>query len=179
MNVRAATPDDAAAIAQVHVDTWRVAYQGLLPEAEIQSISVEQRRGFWTGALSKPNVARVDVAEDGKRVIAFCSYGPTRDNDDDGAAEIHAIYVHPDKWRRGAGRLLCERAMREAINREHGAMTLWVVKGNDRACRFYERLGFAPDGAARSNTRFLRTPFDELRYRKALSAHEQRHREIG
>jgi len=72
-----------------------------------------------------------------------------------------------------------ERAMREAINREHGAMTLWVVKGNDRACRFYERLGFAPDGAARSNTRFLRTPFDELRYRKALSAHEQRHREIG
>jgi GNAT superfamily N-acetyltransferase len=168
VNVRPATANDAAAIAQVHVDTWRVAYQGLLPEAEIRSISVEQRRGFWTGALSKPNAAKVDVAEDGTRVIAFCSYGPTRDEDDDGAAEIHAIYVHPDQWRRGAGRLLCERAARAAIDREHNTLTVWVVQGNEPACRFYERLGFAPDGAERSNTRFLRTPFDELRYRKVL-----------
>jgi GNAT superfamily N-acetyltransferase len=166
VNVRPATADDAGAIAQVHVDTWRVAYRGLLPETE--SISLEQRRSFWSSALSKPSLAKVDVAVDDSGIIAFCSYGPTRDPDDDGAAELHAVYVHPDKWRRGAGRLLCERAMHEAIDREHNAMTLWVVKGNDRACRFYERLGFAPDGAERRNTRFLKTPFDELRYRRVL-----------
>jgi GNAT superfamily N-acetyltransferase len=170
VNVRPATAHDAAAIAQLHVDTWRVAYRGLLPEAEVQSVSVEQRRSFWSSALSKPSLAKVDVAVDDSGIIAFCSYGPTRDQDDDGAAELHAVYVHPDKWRRGAGRLLCERAVHEAIDRDHSAMTLWVVKGNDRACRFYERLGFAPDGARRTNDRFLATPFEELRYRKAITA---------
>lgn len=168
MTVRAATADDAEAIAQVHVATWRVAYRDLLPEDEIRAISVEQRRGFWKSALSRPNAGKIDVAEDDSGIIAFCSYGPTRDKDADGAAEIYAIYVHPDKWGRGAGRLLCERALRAAVERGHNALTLWVVKGNERACRFYERVGFGLDGAARSNTRFLKTPFDEIRYRKAI-----------
>ncbi len=48
-------------------------------------------------------------------------------------------------------------------------MTLWVMTDNDRARRFYERLGFAADGAERSNTRLIGTPFAELRYRKAIA----------
>jgi ribosomal protein S18 acetylase RimI-like enzyme len=168
ITVRAATAEDAAAIARVHVETWHVAYRGLLPEDEIRSVSVEQRQGFWKGELAKSGPGKVDVAEDGAGIIGFCSYGPTRDKDASGAAEIYAVYVHPDNWRRGAGRLLCERARRAAGERGHDALTLWVVKGNERACRFYERIGFAPDGAARSNTRFLKTPFEEVRYRKAI-----------
>ena len=167
--VRAATADDAAAIAQIHVEAWRIAYRGLFPEAEIESIRVEQRRQFWQGTLSRAGVSKVDVAEDPAGIIAFCSYGPSRDPDTAGSAEIYAIYAHPEKWRHGAGRRLCERAMREAIHRAHGVMTLWVVKGNDAACRFYERLGFAADGARRRNTRLLATPFDEVRYRKAIA----------
>jgi GNAT superfamily N-acetyltransferase len=169
MNVRVATAKDAAPIAQIHVDTWRVAYRGLLPEDEIRKLSVEQRRAFWESELAKPGPRKVDVAEDGAGVIGFCSYGPTRDHDAGAAAEIYAVYVHPDQWRRGAGRLLCERALQAAAERGHESMTLWVVKGNERACRFYERIAFAPDGGARSNTRFLATPFDEIRYRKAIA----------
>jgi ribosomal protein S18 acetylase RimI-like enzyme len=167
--VRAARAADAAAIAQVHVDTWRVAYRSLLPDDELRALSVGQRRGFWEGARSNPGASKVDVAEDGSGVIAFCSYGPTRDAHADGAAEIYALYVHPDKWRRGAGRLLCERAALGAAERGHDAITLWVMKGNDRACRFYERVGFAPDGSERRNARFLATPFDEVRYRRWLA----------
>jgi GNAT superfamily N-acetyltransferase len=167
--VRAATAEDAAAIAQVHVDAWRVAYHGLLLADEIQAITVERRRGFWNGVLSKPSAAKLDVAEDDTGIIGFCFYGPTRDQNDEGAAEIYAIYVHPDRWRRGAGRLLCERAVRAAAERGHPELTLWVVKGNERACRFYERLALGPDGAERRNSHFLKTPFDEIRYRKAIA----------
>jgi len=169
MNVRAATAEDVPAIAQVHVDSWRVAYRGLLPDDEIESIGLERRRTFWNGTLSRLNAGKVDVAEDHTGVIAFCFYGPTRDADTGAVAEIYAIYAHPEKWRCGAGRLLCERAVREAAERAHNAITLWVVKGNARACSLYERVGFAPDGGARSNTRFLKTPFDEIRYRKAIA----------
>jgi ribosomal protein S18 acetylase RimI-like enzyme len=168
ITVRAATPDDAGAIARVHVEAWRVAYHGLLPGAEIRKITLEQRAAFWKSELARPGPRKVDVAEDAAAAIGFCSYGPTRDSNAAAAAEIYAVYVHPDNWRRGAGRRLCERAAVAAAERGHDAITLWVVKGNERACRFYERIGFAPDGGARSNIRFLATPFEEIRYRKAL-----------
>ena len=168
MKVRAAAVADAPAIAQIHVEAWRVAYRGLLPDDEILKVSVEERRGFWQGALARSGPGKVDLAEDGAAPVGFCSYGPTRDDDAGTVAEIYAVYVHPEHWRRGAGRLLCEHAARAAAERGHEAITLWVVKGNERACRFYERIGFAPDGGARSNTRFLAAPFDEIRYRKAL-----------
>jgi len=169
MKLRFATPGDAHAIAEIHVAAWRVAYRGLIADEVIQSSTVEQRRGFWKDVLSKPSGWKVDVAEDEDRIIGFCSYGPGRDHDPDGAAEIYALYVHPDKWRRNAGRTLCEQALREAAARGHEAMTVWVVKGNDAACRFYERLGFARDGAERTNSQLLATPFDEIRYRKVIT----------
>jgi len=169
MKLRFAAPGDARAIAEIHVAAWRVAYRGLIADEVIEGTTVEQRRGFWKGVLSKHGGWKVDVAEDDDGIIGFCSYGPARDDDADGAAEIYAIYVHPDKWRRNAGRSLCEQALREAAARGHEAMTLWVVKGNDAACRFYEHLGFARDGAERSNSQLLAMPFDELRYRKVIT----------
>ena len=51
----------------------------------------------------------------------------------------------------------------------HSAMTLWVMSGNARARRFYQRLGFAPDGAARTNTQLIGSPFDEIRYRMVIA----------
>ena len=167
ITLRAATAEDAGAIARIHVETWRAAYRALLPEDEIASITVEQRERFWQGVFSRPGGWRVHVATDAAGVIGFCSCGPTRDADD-GQAEIYALYVRPEKWRHGAGRLLCEQAVSDAAERGHNAMTLWVLKGNAPARGFYERLGFAPDGAERTNTRFLKTPFDEIRYRKAF-----------
>jgi ribosomal protein S18 acetylase RimI-like enzyme len=169
VTIRSAKPGDARGIAEIHVAAWRVAYLGLIPDEVIQAVSVEQRRGFWKGVLSKPAGWRVDVAEDEDGILAFCSYGPTRDDDVDGAAEIYAIYVHPGKSRRRAGRALCEHALHEASARGHRAMTLWVVKGNEPACRFYERLGFMRDGGERRNTKLLPTPFDEVRYRRVIA----------
>src|SRR5262245_18467765 len=39
IHVRWATPDDAAAIATVHVHAWQAAYAGILPEAFLRSLS--------------------------------------------------------------------------------------------------------------------------------------------
>jgi len=79
------------------------------------------------------------------------------------------VNVHPARWRQGAGRLLCAHALREAAAREHTVMTLWVMSGNARARRFYQRLGFTPDGGERTNTQLIGSPFDEIRYRKAIA----------
>jgi GNAT superfamily N-acetyltransferase len=163
VSVRDANRADAHAIAQIHVETWQATYRGLLPDAHIDRHTVESRGEFWSGLLSRATPSRVSVAEIGGAIVGFCSYGPTRDDDAD-AAEIYAIYVNPRAWRRGAGRALCSHALREAAGREHRAMTLWALDGNDHARRFYESMGFRPDGATRGADE--RT---EIRYRKVLA----------
>ncbi|MFN2645484.1 MAG: N-acetyltransferase family protein [Burkholderiales bacterium] len=169
MKIREATKADAHAIAEVHVAAWRSAYRGLLPDAVIAALTVEERRAFWKDMLAKTAASKVAVGESDGAIAAFCSYGPTRDADDPEAAEIYALYVHPAMWRQGCGRALCEHAWREAARREHTAITLWVMKGNDRALRFYEHIGFAADGAQRTDARLIDTRFDELRYRKPIA----------
>jgi ribosomal protein S18 acetylase RimI-like enzyme len=164
MTVRAATVDDAAAVAQIHVDAWRAAYRGQMPDAYLDALSVEERARMWCGALARPAPARLIVTEP---LTGFCFYGASRD---DGAfAEIYALHVRPDRWRQGAGRALCEHALADARERECPAITLWVLKANQPARRFYERLGYSPDGTERVNQRLTGFPLHEMRYRKAIA----------
>lgn len=161
LTVRAATPDDVTAIAQIHVDGWRAAYRGQIADATLDALSVEERARFWAGALARPAPSRLVVTEP---LTAFCFYGPSRDGED-GVGEIFAVYVRPDAWRQGAGRRLCEHAERDARGRECSAVTLWVLKGNTAARAFYERIGYAADAAERTNAY---VKLAEMRYRKVL-----------
>ncbi|MGH2840330.1 MAG: hypothetical protein ACRDKY_05850 [Solirubrobacteraceae bacterium] len=52
MTVRTATRDDAHPIARVHVRSWQVAYRGLLPDAILDGLSVEERRTIWHQLLA-------------------------------------------------------------------------------------------------------------------------------
>jgi hypothetical protein len=45
--IRPATAEDAAGIAAVHVRSWQVAYRGQLPDALLDSLSVDQRTRWW------------------------------------------------------------------------------------------------------------------------------------
>src|SRR6201986_2388512 len=43
MLLRPAEPDDAAAVARVHVCSWQIAYRGLLPEEYLDALAPEDR----------------------------------------------------------------------------------------------------------------------------------------
>ena len=48
--LRPARPGDAAAIARVHVDTWRSTYAGLLPDRYLVTMSMTRRAAHWGAA---------------------------------------------------------------------------------------------------------------------------------
>ena len=164
MNVRAATAADVPALAQIHVDAWRAAYRGLMPDEYLDSLKVEDRARMWSGALSRPAPVRIVVTEP---LTGFCFYGPSRDGEQ-GVAEIYALHVRPDCWRQGAGRLLCAQALADARERECSAVTLWVLKANDAARQFYARIGYAPDGTERMNAHLAKFALPEVRYRNSV-----------
>lgn len=138
MRVRRAEPGDAAAIAEVHVSSWRAGYRGLLPDRVLDGLSVGVRRRAWEEHLAGDAVTGL-VAEESGAVIGFCTLAP-------GRGEVTALYVDPGHWARGAGGALLGAAL--DLLREHGAgeAVVWLLAENERARRLYERFGFAADG---------------------------------
>ncbi len=166
--LREACVADAAALAEIHIAAWRAAYRGLMPDDYLAALSLGERTKMWTNTLSRRLPAKLVIAEIDGAIAGFCSFGPTRDEEAPEVAEIYALNIHPRFWRRSAGRALCEHAQREAAAREHTTLTLWVLSGNQRARRFYEGIGFAPDGAEKTDTRLIGSPLHDVRYRKRI-----------
>ena len=151
VSVRPAIAADARAIGEIHVETWRVAYRGHMPDAYLASLSVDQRATMWRERLeTKGHPSRcIWVAVMDGRVIGFAVTGDTRDTYAAGerVGELYAIYVAADRWGVGAGRRLIERAVTDMAQQGYDAATLWVLEVNERTRRFYVANGWRADGA--------------------------------
>jgi L-amino acid N-acyltransferase YncA len=167
VNIRPAAAGDAAGIAAVHVGSWREAYRGLLPDAVLDGLDVERSTAGWARLLEDlDGGSAVLVAEDGT-VTGFVHLVPTRDDDgNDHTGEITSIYVAPSAWDTGTGRALMAAAVDAARAAGFAALTLWVLRDNARARRFYEAAGWAADGT--KDDVVAGTPVTEVRYRRAV-----------
>src|SRR3954447_24730234 len=164
VDVRPAGSDDADAIAEVHVASWRGAYRGLLPASMLDALSVERRAKQWRGELAKADQTTW-VAVQAGRAGGFASVGGSRDADTGpGVGERYAIYVVPSHWGKSVGRALHEPVVTKLGSEYHEAV-LWVLDGNARARGFYERHGWLPDGALKQDQRG-ETVLNEVRYRR-------------
>jgi GNAT superfamily N-acetyltransferase len=171
--VRPAVPGDAAAVAAIHIAAWRRAYARVLPPGTLARIPPGDRERMWRGIIAAPGPRRrvLVAGPPGGAPRGFALWSPTRDPDRDPAAtaELCAIYVHPDAWGAGLGRVLMARGAALARGDGFADATLWVVRDNARARRFYARAGWAPDGATRVEE-VLGTPVAEVRYATGLRA---------
>lgn len=170
--VRPATEADAADVAHVHVTTWQQAYDGILPASLLDTLSVELRTQWWAEFLADvPARNTVVVAEVGGRVVGFAGVCPSRDEDVDAEStgEVTAIYLLRPWWDRGIGAQLLGAAEQALAEHAFTEATLWVLADNARARGFYERRGWMPDGAERTEDLHGRL-VPEVRYWRALPA---------
>jgi GNAT superfamily N-acetyltransferase len=158
--VRRARPEDAVAIAEVHVRTWQAAYGEVLDPERLAAVTVAERLPLWNRLLAAPEQS-IFVAEDDGRVVAFAMVGPSRDPDADG--ELYAIYALPLAWGSGTGSELMAAALAALRESRYRTAILWVLERNPRARRFYEREGWICDGTRKEET-FLGSEVAEVRY---------------
>jgi GNAT superfamily N-acetyltransferase len=162
--VRLATSADADAIAVVHVDSWRAAYRGIVPDSILDRLSVERRAAGWRETIDRAGDERVWVVERDGRLVGFAATSPARDDDvPAGTGELAAIYLDPGVWASGLGRQLFVAAVDDLRRRGFGPLVLWVLTANERARHFYEAAGWLPDGTSRMLD-FDGTPIEEIRY---------------
>jgi GNAT superfamily N-acetyltransferase len=141
IRIRRALPEDAEALGPLHMDVWDDAYTGLMPQEILDDrrTKIERRVERWREILSTAEQPTW-LAEDSDELAGFAGSGPGRDNDVDLDLELYALYVRAAYYGTGVGYALFEQAVGDR------ACYLWVLAGNDRAIRFYERQGFRLDG---------------------------------
>jgi ribosomal protein S18 acetylase RimI-like enzyme len=138
--VRPATLDDAAAIARVHVASWRTTYRGMLADDFLASLGEEPYTDRWRRVIGD-GLSRVFVAEEDEEITGFASCGRERAGEAGFAGELYAIYVLDSAQRHGHGRELV-RAVAGALREMRlEDMIVWVLRDNTPARHFYERLG--------------------------------------
>jgi ribosomal protein S18 acetylase RimI-like enzyme len=118
-----ATPDDAAAIADIHLTARRVA----MPYLARPHTDDETRVWFAGCVCDRP--ATWWVARQGGRVVGYMLI----DGED-----LDHLYVHPDSQGRGVGTAL----LRKALSLSPRRVVLATSQRNTRARAFYEKHGF-------------------------------------
>lgn len=181
--IRAGSTADAAQVAAVQRAGWLAAYEGIIAAEIINRVTAPDggarvRQSFRTRPWQRMLVA-VTHGGDPSGIVGYASYGPetdvlsapwphplSPDGDDGRVAELYALYVHPAWWSTGTGRALMERVLARSARAGYSFITLWVLRDNQRARRFYEKAGFTPDGATNVLAGLGSVP--EVRYRRAL-----------
>jgi ribosomal protein S18 acetylase RimI-like enzyme len=169
--IRPAEQGDESGIARIHVASWQDTYRGHMPPDFLASLDIDQRAEAWRQRIpaAKQSPGDILVAVSGADIAGFVHYGPSRDQDADPerTGEIDAIYLRPESIGQGLGRLLMGQAVSGLAELGYTNATLWVLDGNTRARRFYERAGWASDGTTMTDDSRGFT-IREVRYRRSL-----------
>lgn len=122
--LRRATPDDAAAVAEVFLRSFHATYDFPLAHTD------DEVRGWVRDRLVPQMETWVAVHDaEPQRVLGFATVEP---------GWLEQLYVDPEYLGEGIGRQLLDRAK----ERQPDGLQLWTFQVNERARRFYERNGF-------------------------------------
>ena len=139
--VRNASFADAAAIARVHMASWRTTYPGIVPQAYLDSLEEGEFAARWKGRLQNAGAGiAIFVVERAGQVIGFAAGGPLREPVLSYDGELHAIYLLAEAQRSGMGRALVREVARALASRGFRSIIAWVLAANP-ARGFYEHLG--------------------------------------
>lgn len=147
-SIRPVRPDDAEALAALHVATRREAYAHLLPPTFFDEEHLEGRRRMWRRITADPpqmSVVRIAETDTGEAIGLAMSGESTESDASRRARQLYMLYVTAEHHGSGVGQELLD-----AVLGDEPAM-LWVAKENPRAIAFYRRNGFAFDGAEQTD----------------------------
>ncbi|MEM9466428.1 MAG: GNAT family N-acetyltransferase [Actinomycetota bacterium] len=165
--VRTARVEDGEAMGRIHVESWRAAYVGVVPQTHLDALDAQERGANWRAAIEAnpdPDHGRRLVVEVDGEVVGLALVVADRDGEE-GVGEIPLIYVHPTAWGTGAGFALMVECEAEMQRRGFTAAVLWVLEANPRARAFYERQGWFADGG-RKIEEIGGVELAEIRYRR-------------
>ena len=136
--IREAQPDEAEALAEIQRDASLAALAHVFPP-ELYPFPFDAVRARWAEAVQDPQLTVLVAEVDGAlAALAGCR-----------ADWLDGLYVQPVEWGRVLGRELHDEVLSRLRKGGSRRCHLWVLEANERARRFYERLGWRENGDTR------------------------------
>jgi GNAT superfamily N-acetyltransferase len=167
VTLRRATEADVDDMVEVQLAAWREAFVPILPPS-FRVPEAEEFAPRLADSLRGGGVHSTLALDSGaEHVLGWITHGANRDIDaGPDVGEVRAVFVSPGAWGSGVGGALLTHALEGLKEDGYGEATLWSFADNDRANTFYERHGFARDGA--EQRRDFSAGALEVRYRRSL-----------
>ncbi len=140
--LRPAIPDDAEAVAQLHIENWRNTYRGIMPDWYLDGSITEERMILWKTRLSAMANEQqyVVIAELSRKIAGFACI--LLDKERQWGACLDNLHVLPQLRRSGIGRALFSKVTQWVLTTKPGwPIHLWVFESNINARNFYDALG--------------------------------------
>lgn len=143
MEFRRMTESDLREVDALYVSAWKEGYKGLLPQDFLDSLTTKivdrSPKSYFFDAGSF-------VIIDGTQIAAHCHARPAAEEKMRGWGEIHTMYALPQFWGKGHAGELFDYAVNWLYERGFDDVYLYVLDGNKRAEKFYEKHGFQTNG---------------------------------
>jgi GNAT superfamily N-acetyltransferase len=168
-SVRLATIEDVEAMSYIHSRTWKSAYASFLTCEYLDNLTDEGWIPIFRRALMN-NIHEAAVFETDGILTGCITFGKGRTGQtcnfaagqggvckdmpselgtcgcNENCGEIISLYVLPEYWSSKQGYQLTGFAVDRLRNQGFNSCYLWVIKGNERAERFYRKFGFKSTG---------------------------------
>ncbi|WP_144513608.1 GNAT family N-acetyltransferase [Bacillus sp. FJAT-22090] len=133
--IRATTLDDISTVQQIAKISWNDTYKNIIPD-NIQELFLE--KAYSNTMLAKRMEKTIFLlAEYNGQPVGFASFTYV---DEDGDAELTAIYILPEYQQLGYGRKLLQAGLEEMHTGRQ--LFVYVESENSGARGFYEQFGF-------------------------------------
>lgn len=150
MRMRNGDLEDVVPIVELHVDSWRSAYAGIMPGSFLNGPLTHDRLALWRERLASPvrGSGLIVAHDDDGKLLGFVYLLPAPD----GRILLDNLHVRPGSTGSGVGTRLLRRGLAWAADEHPGReVYLEVLSANTRAIAFYER-----HGARRTDERMCR-----------------------
>ena len=133
MKIRHAKKSDFQAIAAVHIKSWKDTYSDVLPAEFLNRQIFREFITRWNEVEIQSDDIILVAEEDSMIgfIAVWCRPIPFIDN----------LHVCPLMRSKKVGSALMRTVAKELINQGQKTAYLWVFESNQKAIRFYERLG--------------------------------------
>ena len=138
INVRFASQEDGEALSEIFYESWKLAYQGILPHKDLSWLLSKRDSQWWSEAVNRRHIL---VVEYENKIVGYAHIGPNRKPKLGAQGEIFELYILPVYQGLGMGSRLFQEAQNFLYLRGYDGLIIWCLSENTLGCQFYEGKG--------------------------------------
>jgi len=137
---------DISRVAEINVFARQNAFRGIVSDKSLFAVATVQERMEYFAKELLDDAMNTYVFDDGI-IKGFLTIGPCRDEDELSSFELWGLYTEQFFQGQGIGMAMVGFCEAKATELGYNKICLWTLDGLGASIAFYEKFGYAHDGA--------------------------------